>query len=303
MVILGLALAGMGILTLIGEGDYLFGGKTQGEVNEIVLSGDKDISDYLDDYVSIDVYGTLEIFAETKHTVNAIPTGTDYHYLVWLDDDSFMAVSVPKKREAEFEAQANEVWAFINGDLEEFPYEKPIQVEGKLERLTGELDQYYNECLQEIGVTEGEYEVRHYIVNGAESRGMTILTTILTTLVGLFFLFFAFGKFIFAKKNSKNINQGQGLVQPAEQPAWQPPQAGQSPAQNQVPQYSAPETAWQPGAPVQSHPAQPQPEQPSWQPAQPEQTQPSWQPAQSDQLTDLQDPIQPAEPADSGSEF
>ena len=233
MIILGLAFLIVGAMTLITEGDYLFAGRTQGEVNEIVLA-DESISEYLDEYVSIDIYGTMEIFAETKHTVNAIPTGTDYHY----------------------------------------------------------------------------------VVNGAESRAMTILTTVLTTLLGLFFLLGAFGKFIFAKKKSPNTNQGQGTMgqvqqQPASweqgqpqqpQPTWEPAQASN---QNQVPQYSVPETSWQPGAPVQSQPAQQEPEQPSWQPAQPEQLQPSWQPAQpgQPQPTDIQEPVQPAEPTSSGDDF
>ncbi len=208
LTILGLILIVVGVATFVTDSSYLVGGKTEGEVNEMLFNNE-DLSDYEDKYLSIDIYGNLGKFAETNHTVNLIPTGTDNHYVVWLDDGSFMAVTAPKKMSSQFDAQEEEVWAYINYETEDFP-ETPIRLAGKMERLTGELYSYYDEALQDIGVTPAEYEVRYYTISGAESRWMALLVPILCTLIGLVMLLSALGGFFFGKgkKNSPAMANG-----------------------------------------------------------------------------------------------
>ena len=88
------------------------------------------------EYVEFDVNSVLGNYAETKHTTNGIPTGTDQYFVVWTDDDSFISIKVKNKKDVEtLNNIVDETWA-----SDSFYSSTSFHATGKLKNLADKID-------------------------------------------------------------------------------------------------------------------------------------------------------------------
>ena len=162
----------MGILFIVGSLAILFGnyemifGSNVSNINKLLREGSLDSN--VGSYVEADFDAILENFAETTHKVNFIPVGKDQHYLAWMDDESFMAVSVKGKVVKEFERVMEETWNFLESDDAKLT-DTPVHVKGKLVKLTGDLKKYYDEALDSWGI-DSTYDIHYYAIDCTSSQ-------------------------------------------------------------------------------------------------------------------------------------
>lgn len=189
--ILGAGLVFLAVLPLAWHSAYIFRGETA-EINE-VIAGDK-LEEYEGEYVSVDIDAVLGTFAKTSRRIlYAIPVGSDYHYIVWLDDESFIAASVDGAKAEAMEEMTEATWAFINGEAESLPTDK-IRLEGTLEPLKGELLVLYNKTMDEAGFSEADRQIRPYVIDAENTRRAKILRSVVVLAIGALLLFAAFKK-------------------------------------------------------------------------------------------------------------
>lgn len=103
-------------------------------------------------YVSIGVDGVVDCYAETKHRINGIiPIGTDRHYLLWLDDGSFISLQAKGKKDIEkLNSIMNETQRYINGNTDVLPAK--YQLSGVISTMDAEISGYYRQDLSYWGI-------------------------------------------------------------------------------------------------------------------------------------------------------
>ena len=76
-----------------------------------------------DSYVDIPIDGVVGNYAYTKHTTYFIPTGTDEHYIIWLDDGAFISLKVKDKSDINaLDSITEKTWDVIDSIV------KPIRI-------------------------------------------------------------------------------------------------------------------------------------------------------------------------------
>ena len=188
LLLLGIFLIGFGLITMISSASYIFAGKTR-DLNEIAFEGSVD--EYENKFVSMDVDAIIDVFAQTRHTINGIiPTGTDDHYIVWLYDDSFIGLSADKNTD-ELDRVLEDTYDCLD-EKTEYLTDKTVYVEGRLKPLKGELSGYYQETLNLWGLSILEDKVYLYTVDTTETRLSVLLQSVTSLIVGLVMLAIAF---------------------------------------------------------------------------------------------------------------
>lgn len=172
---LAILFCGLGIGVLVTSGSYAFLGKAM-PINEIILEDSFD--SHKGDYVSVSVDAAIDAFAETKHTYNFIPIGKDIHYIVWLDDDSMIALAVPNRKSKDIDRIVEETWDAVDKKTS-IGSANPIVLNGKLETLGSELTGYYNEVLDYYGIESTSFNIRYFQIDATESRLFIILELLL----------------------------------------------------------------------------------------------------------------------------
>jgi hypothetical protein len=178
-----------------------------------MISGEcKDLQSYLGgpyptgEYVKINLDSVLGNYAETKHTTNGIPTGTDQYYVALLDDNSFISVKIKGKGNVEkMEKVVNETWS-----SDDWRASTPYEASGKLKASIGNSEirgfykDFFNEFCQVVGVEYSEltsqFNVYEYELDCTDSRGSLWGTVGL--LAGFGALLFVLGIF-YLKKAAK----------------------------------------------------------------------------------------------------
>ena len=179
-----------------------------------MLKGDcKKLEDYYNgpypvgEYVEFDVKSVLGNYAETKHTTNGIPTGTDQYFVIWTDDDSFLSIKVKNKKDVEtLEKIVDETWA-----SDSWYSTTTFHATGKLKNISDpELRGFYNDFFDEfcsymeIDKSEltGQFDIKEIEIDCTDSRG---------SLWGMFALFLGLGVVLVliglaTLKKAKNFN-------------------------------------------------------------------------------------------------
>lgn len=136
--------------------DWLFGQKPR-NINEYVM--DDGVAPPKDEHISIDVDAVLGNYAETKHRINGfIPAGTDQHYIIWLDDNGAISLTVKNKKMIDkLNEICDDTWDYIDGVSDFLP--DGFTIEGQVSTLDPEVLGYYNEYLEEMGFTTSGYPI------------------------------------------------------------------------------------------------------------------------------------------------
>ena len=195
---LTLIFLGISILPIIENGRYIFTGKAQ-DINKLMY--EDCFEEYVDKYISADLDAIVDIYAETTHTYNYIPTGKDNHYIAWLEDDSFISITLKNKKQIEeAERVIDETWDYLDEKTDNFT-ENPLHIEGVLKELDNDLEKYYQEVLTEYGVEENEFIIRHYTIDVSQSRLKSIMFSLVALTIAMFIFYSGF-----LANNTKNNN-------------------------------------------------------------------------------------------------
>ena len=155
------------------------------------------------EYVNLDVRSVLGNYAETKHTTNGIPTGTDQYFVIWLDDDSFMSLKVKNKKDVELLNKiSDETWA--NDD---WYSTSTYKATGKLKEsisnseIKGFYKDFFDEFCEYMGISysdlTSEFTIREYELDCTDSKSS--LWTAVAVLGGLGLVFAVLGIFTITK--------------------------------------------------------------------------------------------------------
>ncbi len=127
-------------------------------------------------YVELDVDAVLENFAETVHKTNGFTTGKDQHFLVWLDDDSMIAVSVTGKNTTAMKNIMDATWEYLDGKSDSLT-KTPLHLKGKIEEMSGQLLSYYREALEYFNLNEADRDIYYLRINCTDTQLLSLLIT------------------------------------------------------------------------------------------------------------------------------
>ena len=182
MLIVGILMLAGAAFTLVSNSEIIFSSNVT-DINKLLQQGT--IESNVDSFVDIKIDAVLDNFAETTHKTNGITTGKDQHYLVWLDDDSVIAVSVKnKKLVSELNRIMDETWDYLDEKRDDFT-ENTVEVKGKIKKMSTEMRKYYQESLDYIGVGEAGFGVHYYQVDCTMSRLMYMIISAVLLVLGL----------------------------------------------------------------------------------------------------------------------
>ena len=177
--ILGIGIFIYGIYNLVHYAGFYFTGKTF-DLNHAISNGEELP---LDTYVTLTSNSVLGNYAETKHTYGFIPIGKDEHYIVLLDDNTFMSVTVKGKTKIDqLEKIADETWADENYYATSY-----ITLVGRIQNFTGgEIYGYYKDAFSQMGfdLTAADTPIRNLTLEATETRGNQWLWEIGYFLIG-----------------------------------------------------------------------------------------------------------------------
>ncbi len=170
------------------------------------------------DLVTFEVRYVLGNFAETKHKINGIiPTGTDEHYVVVLDDNSLMAVSVSGSKDVDaMNKLESETKAYLadTDDISKIPT-STIKLTGRLETMHSEIQKYYNQALSTLST----YTIHNMTLNATHGRLSMFMITFFLLALLVVFIFSA----IQSKKKMKKVAEVQAIArQNAADPSLNP---------------------------------------------------------------------------------
>ena len=107
---------------------------------------------YNDKWVSTEVVACLGKYAEKTETMNFIPTGHEYYYLVWMKDGSFMPMSVSKKADREYlDALTDATYDYIDKKTQDIAKE-PKTFIGTVKSQESKAKGYYDEALVKMKI-------------------------------------------------------------------------------------------------------------------------------------------------------
>ena len=163
-----------GIISLILYSDLIFGTKVT-NINKLLQQGT--VGANLDSFVELNVDAVIDNFAETSHKRNGFTIGKDQHFLVWLDDDSMIAVSVKSKSDVKaMEDIMDKTWDYIDGKTDTFT-DTPLHLKGKLQNMSPEMKGFYQKSLDYFGLTSDDRDIHYYIIDCTDSQLLAILVT------------------------------------------------------------------------------------------------------------------------------
>ncbi len=145
------------------------------------------------EYVNLDVRSVLGNYAETKHTTNGIPTGTDQYFVIWLDDDSFMSLKVKDKDDVELLNKiSDETWT--NDD---WYSNSTFKATGKLKESIGNSEikgfyqDFFDEFCEYMGISysdlTSQFNVREYELDCTDSKSSLWAAVAVLGILGLIF--------------------------------------------------------------------------------------------------------------------
>ena len=113
------------------------------------------------DFVEFNANMIIDWYAETKHTVNGIPTGKELHCIAWLDNNACVSVTVKSGRKEELDKNIDGTQKYINYVTDSMP--TSIKLEGRISDIGTEVSKYYDEAINAWGL-KGSDDVTVYYV-------------------------------------------------------------------------------------------------------------------------------------------
>lgn len=152
--------------------------------SNVLFGSPVDINDLLEEdaelkgeYVMIGVDAPVDWFAETKHYINGIiPAGKEKHCVIWLDDDTFIAMTVKGKSDIKnLDDKIDELWAYLSGESTVAPTK--LTFKGTIKNMKPEIKKYYDEVFEDMQFSSEDMEaVRGYIIDTTQTKGAAYIT-------------------------------------------------------------------------------------------------------------------------------
>ncbi|MBE5953175.1 MAG: hypothetical protein E7257_03325 [Lachnospiraceae bacterium] len=122
------------------------------------------------EYVSVGIDAAVDCYAETKHRINGIiPAGTDMHYVLWLDDGSFISIKVNGKKNIEkLDKIVNETQRYVNGNSDTLPAK--YELSGVISTMDSEIEDYYRQDIRYWGIDESGYPIYYVEIDETQSK-------------------------------------------------------------------------------------------------------------------------------------
>lgn len=169
-VLLGLLFIFIGLVVFVGNSDYIFNGPKDFydlEARNGIEKGE---------YVSIPVDGVVDWYAETQHKINGfIPAGSEQHCLIWVDDYTFISMTVKGKNNIEkVDKIIDETWDYLSGSASYLP--SPVTFEGQLSTIDPEVEKFYKDALSQMGILyDSDYTIYYLTIDTTQTKGMLFL--------------------------------------------------------------------------------------------------------------------------------
>ncbi len=142
-------------IIFVTEADYLF--SEPRDLNEMLASGE---TPEKGEYVTVGVDAVVDWYAETEHRINGIiPIGKEQHCLVWLDDESFISMTVKGKNIDKVNELVQETSQYLNGVSNTLPTK--VVFSGKVSSIDSDVSEYYQDVLDYYGIYESDGLVVH----------------------------------------------------------------------------------------------------------------------------------------------
>ena len=186
LLIIGILLLGIGILCLMSESEMILGTEVS-NINKLL--SEHSLSSNLDSYIELDIDAVVDNFAEMTHKTYGITTGKDQYYIIWLDDDSMIALAANGKRTiAELDRIMDETWDYIDDKTDHFTSDK-LHMKGKLVDLTLDEKKYYKDSLDYLGIIDDGRDIHYYKIDCTDSQLFLIIMVVVLVGLGLLLIF------------------------------------------------------------------------------------------------------------------
>ena len=238
----------LGAVMLIGESDYLF--SEPQDLNEMVMAGD---TPQKGEYVTVGVDAVVDWYAETEHRINGIiPIGKEQHCLVWLDDESFISMTVKGKNMDKVDELIEETSDYLNGVSDTLP--SKVVFSGRISAIDSDVSKYYDDVLDYYGIYESDgLVVRNITIDTTDTKLQTWLIFGFFMLLGVVFLV----TLVITVKNKKKEKAAQAVLA-GQTPYFNPMQPGVDAYGNPVqPGANTYGNSAQPGVDAYGNPIQP----------------------------------------------
>ena len=195
------------IFWIIFYGKYMITG-THKNIDQLLSDGELHTSN---EYIAAQVYAVVDCYAETTHRRRYLPTRHDYHYILWLNNGSFISLSVSgKSRKAELDRLCDETWSYVNKESTVLTT-NPILLEGKLTSLTPKIESYYQSYLEMYGITESGNPIYYMELDCTKTRGTLWLYQISFLIMTAVTGFLAFTKYAYLLGKNTNTSDTSGM--------------------------------------------------------------------------------------------
>lgn len=181
LLILGVIIFAIGLLCFVSESEMILGSEVS-NINKLL--SEHSIESNLDSYIEVNVDAVVENFAEMTHKTYGITTGKDQYYIIWLDDDSMIALAANGKDTKELDRILDETWDYIDNKKAELTKD-PITLKGKLVNMTLDEKKYFQESLDYLGVSQNDRDIHYYKIDCTDSQFFLIIMVVVLCGLGL----------------------------------------------------------------------------------------------------------------------
>lgn len=171
----------MAFVMFVGDSDYLLGKEA------------RDVMDYADDgvappkgiHIKVNVDACLGNYAETQHKINGIiPAGKEEHYIVWLDNNAALSITVKNKKTInKLNSIIDDTWDYLDGASDTLP--SSITIEGQVNTMDSELEGYYDDYLEDMGFADSGFPIYYVTVDNTDTRATGWLIVGVLLVIGI----------------------------------------------------------------------------------------------------------------------
>lgn len=171
----------MAFVMFVGDSDYLLGKEA------------RDVMDYADDgvappkgiHIKVNVDACLGNYAETQHKINGIiPAGKEEHYIVWLDNNAALSITVKNKKTInKLNSIIDDTWDYLDGVSDTLP--SSITIEGQVNTMDSELKGYYDDYLEDMGFADSGFPIYYVTVDNTDTRATGWLIVGVLLVIGI----------------------------------------------------------------------------------------------------------------------
>jgi hypothetical protein len=193
LIVIGVIIAIVGVVTFVAGSDVIFRGAD--DINTMIAENRLEAGEFTNVRIDAD-FGA---YRETKRTIcGFIPVGKEQHYMVWLDDGSIISVTVKGKSTYEkLDAIEEQTYDYMqNGGY----LAQSMTFTGKVTEISGDLADYYQEALDNVGVDESTANILYLDIDTTKTKASVIGWSAVMLALGMILLVVGIVKALPGKK-------------------------------------------------------------------------------------------------------